>query len=481
MTKEKKKKIQLSSFSILFIIIIVLGLVTKLLNGQPFTPQEVDGTMVDKVIGANISDIVMAPFNGFKDAIEISVFILVLGGFLNLVTQTGALESGIQNVVKKFKGNELMIIAILMFLFSIGGSTYGMAEETIPFYGLLGITMVAAGFDTVVSFGTVLLGSGSGVIGSTVNPFSTGVAMDALRGVGIKPNALIIMAVGAIIWLTTTMFSIYVMMSYAKKVQADKGSTILSLQERQDMDEQYSKDGSKELEFTKTHKVVLSLFALTFVVMIISLIPWGEFGVKVFDGWTSFLTGNSFGDWYFGDLAMWFFIMGIIISIINRFPEKEIIDNFVAGAADMLSVVLIIVVARGASVLMSVTHLDLLILDKAAGFLGTLSPILFVIGAYILYLLLSFLIPSTSGLAYVSIPIMGALAKKVGLSPDVMVILFASGCGLINLITPTSGVVMGGLEISKINYSTWIKFMAKPIIVIAIMNLAVLIISMLLV
>ncbi|EIW2105311.1 YfcC family protein [Enterococcus faecalis] len=481
MAKEKKKKIELSSFSILFIIIIVLGLVTKLLNGQPFTPQEIDGAMVDKVIGAKISDIVMSPFNGFNDAIEISIFILVLGGFLNLVTQTGALESGIQHVVKKLKGNELMIIAILMFLFSIGGSTYGMAEETIPFYSILGVTMVAAGFDTIVSFGTVLLGSGAGVIGSTVNPFSTGVAMDALRGIDIKPNALIIMGVGAIIWLSTTIFCIYIMMSYAKKVQADKGSTILSLQEREDMDEHFSKDGSQELEFTKKHKVVLSFFALTFVVMIVSLIPWGEFGITVFEGWTSFLTGNSFGDWYFGDLAMWFFIMGLIIAIVNRFPEKEIIDNFVAGAADMLSVVLIIVVARGASVLMSVTHLDLFILDKAAGFLGTLSPILFVIGAYILYLFLSFLIPSTSGLAYVSIPIMGALAQKVGLSPDVMVIIFASGCGLINLITPTSGVVMGGLEVSKINYSTWLKFMAKPIIVIAIMNLVVLIASMLIV
>lgn len=480
MAKEKKKRKELTSFSILFIIIIVLGLITKLLNGQTFAPQELkDGTMADHVIGANISDIFMSPFNGFKEAIEICVFILVLGGFLNIVTKTGALESGIQNVVKKLKGNEIIIIVILMLLFSIGGSTYGMAEETIPFYALLGATMVASGFDSIVTVATILLGSGSGVIGSTVNPFATGTAMDALKGVGIEPQVGTIMIVGLLLWASSTTFSIFVVTRYAKKVKADKGSTILSLQEQEDMAEHFGKQSAEDLEFTKKHKRILTIFGITFLVMIVSLIPWGEFGVKIFEGWTSFLTGNNFGEWYFGDLAMWFFIMGVIIALINKVPEKEIVNQFVAGCADMLSVVLIIVVARGASVLMQITHLDLFILDRAADVLKGLSPVLFVIGAFVLYLFLTFLIPSTSGLAYVSIPIMGALAKEVGLSPDVMVMIFVSGCGLINLITPTSGVVMGGLEISKVNYSTWIKFIMKPLIILGVINLVILVISML--
>lgn len=479
MAKEKKKRKELSSFSILFIILIVLGVITKLLNGQTFAPQDIDGQMVDHVVGAHLFDVVMAPFNGFRDAIEISFFILVLGGFLNLVTQTGALEAGIQHLVKKLKGNELIIIPIIMFLFSIGGSTYGMAEETIPFYSLLTATLVASGFDTIVAVGTVLLGSGAGVIGSTVNPFSTGVAMDALRSVGIQPNTGIILLMGLLIWASTTAYAIYVVMSYAKKVKKDKGSTILSLQEQEDMEKNFSLDTSETLEFTKKHKLILTLFALCFVVMITSLIPWGDFGISVFEGWTSFLTGNSFGDWYFGDLAMWFFIVGIIVAIVNRFAENVIVDTFIDGCKDMLSVVLIIVVARGASVLMNITHLDLFILDRAAGVLQGLSPVLFVIGAYILYLGLSFLIPSTSGLAYVSIPVMGALAKNIGLSPDVMVMIFASACGVVNLITPTSGVVMGGLAISKVNYSTWTKFMAKPMIVFMVLNLIVLVGSML--
>ncbi|EOL50015.1 C4-dicarboxylate transporter [Enterococcus phoeniculicola ATCC BAA-412] len=483
MKKEKKEKKSLSSFSILFLILFALTAVSWLLSGQTFTPTiPAGGTEeVSKVVGAKLSDFVMSPFNGFGDAIDICVFILVLGGFLNIVTKTGTLEAGIQHIVKKLKGNELIIIPILMILFSIGGSTYGMAEETIPFYALLTAAMVASGFDTIVAVGTVMLGAGSGVIGSTVNPFSTGVAMDALRGIDIKPNTGIVLLVGAVIWITTTAFCIICVMRYAKKVKADKGSTILSLQEQKVMNEQFSKDEGEELVFTKKHKVILYLFALCFLVMIVSLIPWGSFNITIFNGWTSFLTGQSFGDWYFGDLAMWFFIMSLVIGIVYGFSEKEIITNFIDGSKDILSVVLIIVVARGASVLMATTHLDLFILDKAANSLQGFSPVFFVIGSYLLYLFLSFLIPSTSGLAYISIPVMGGLAHSIGLSPDVMIIIFSSGCGLINLITPTSGVVMGGLEISHVNYSTWIKFMAKPIVIIGVMNLVVLIVSMLLV
>lgn len=481
MKKKQKEKKSLTSFSILFLIIIALTVASWLLAGQPFAPSLPAGQeeMVSQVVGAKFSDFFMAPFNGFRDAIEICVFILCLGGFLNIVTRTGALEAGIQHLVKKLKGNELILIPILMILFSIGGSTYGMAEETIPFYSLLAITMVASGFDTIVAAGTVMLGAGAGVIGSTVNPFATGVAMDALRSIDIAPNNGTILVVGAMLWLVTTAYCIFVVMSYAKKVKADKGSTILSLQEQKEMEEHFVKDTNETLVFTQKHRLILTIFVLSFVIMVVSLIPWGDFDIHVFDGWTAFLTGNSFGEWYFGDLAMWFFYISIIIALIQGFSEKEIVTNFIDGVKDILSVVLIIVVARGASYIMQTTYLDLFILDRASHLLEGLSPVLFVIGAYILYLLLSFLIPSTSGLAYVSIPIMGALAQSIGLNPNVMVMIFTAGCGLVNLITPTSGVVMGGLELARVNYSTWTRFMRKPLLVIGVSNLLILIFSML--
>ncbi|MGK9349406.1 YfcC family protein, partial [Melissococcus plutonius] len=369
----------------------------------------------------------------------------------------------------------------LMFLFSIGGSTYGMSEETIPFYSLLAVTMVASGFDTIVSAATVMLGAGAGVIGSTINPFATGVAMDALKSVHIKPDTSIILMIGVVLWLVTTGYCIFYVMKYARKVKADKGSTILSLQEQEDMDTSFSQPETKEIAFTNKRKLILTIFAFAFAIMVIALIPWESFDVTIFKGWTAFLTGQSFGNWYFGDLAMWFFLISLIISIIYGLTENEIVETFIAGSKDILSVVLIIVVARGASIIMQTTHLDLFILDRSANILQGFSPILFVIGAYILYLFLSILIPSTSGLAYVSIPVMGALANHIGLNASVMIMIFTAGCGLINLITPTSGVVMGGLQMSKIDYSTWTKFMIKPLVIIGISNLIILIISILLV
>ena len=176
-TKQKKS---LSAYSIIIILLVILALITLVL---PKLPADIVGDMIEEnislatgVVPASVATVFMAPFNGFKDAIDVCVFVLLLGGFLGIVTKTGALDAGIAALVRKLKGNELILIPILMTLFSIGGSTYGMAEETIAFYILICSTMVAAGFDTMVGASTILLGAGVGVLGSTINPFATGVA-----------------------------------------------------------------------------------------------------------------------------------------------------------------------------------------------------------------------------------------------------------------------------------------------------------------
>ncbi len=179
-----------------------------------------------------------------------------------------------------------------MAIFSIGGTTYGMCEETVPFYLLLAATMVAAGFDSLTGAAVVLLGAGVGVMGSTVNPFAVGVAVDALTGIGVAVNQGIIIALGLIIWLTSLIIAIIFVMRYAKKVKADKGSTFLSLQEQQDMmetwgmnestEEAATDDTAQEPKMTGRQKWSLVVFALTFVVMIVAFIPWEDLGVNVF-------------------------------------------------------------------------------------------------------------------------------------------------------------------------------------------------------
>lgn len=473
-TKQKKS---LSAYSIIFILLVILALITRVLPKL----DGVTGEMIDSniklatgVVGANLATVFMAPFNGFKDAIDVCVFVLLLGGFLGIVTKTGALDAGIAALVRKLKGNELILIPILMTLFSIGGSTYGMAEETIAFYILICSTMVAAGFDTMVGAATILLGAGVGVLGSTINPFATGVAMDAVNKAGVQVSSGKVILIGVILWVTSLIVAVMYVMNYAKKVKEDKGSIFLSLREQQDMKESFGHVDFNNVEFNTKQKVTLTVFVITFVIMIISLIAWKEYGITIFQGWSSHLTGVPLGEWYFGELAMWFTFSGIIIAAINGFSEKETIDAFLAGCADILSVVLIIALSRGVSVLMTTTYLDKYILNLASQGLQGLQAFVFAPVSYLLYMVLSFLIPSTSGLATVSLPILGPLSNNLGYSPEVMIMIFSGACGLINLITPTSGVVMGGLATAKVEYNTFFKWVFKLLIIIFILNIIIL-------
>ena len=471
-----KKKTRISAFTIILCIIIALGIISHLLPSAEFVDGEIVGG--SGVVAATVADILMAPILGFENAVNVSIFILVLGGLLAIVSKTGALETGIQVLVKKLKGRELLLIPILMFIFSVGGTTYGMLEETVGFYALLAFTMVAAGMDTVVASATVLLGAGSGVLGSTVNPFATGAAIAALPE-GVEVNQGIIIFIGVILWLVSYLISVFFVMSYAQKVKDDKGSTILSLQEQKAMEKTYvEKDGKKEEpKLTGKQKVTLVLFLLTFLIMIVGFIPWADLGVEAFSNegnWTSFLTGNAFGSWYFYDAATLFFIMAIIIGIINGLKEKEIVETFISGASDILSVVLIIAVARGASVLMQTTHLDNYIIVNAANALENFPEFIFTPLNFILHVFLSVLVPSSSGLASLSTPIMGGLSDALHYSNEVTVMTMVAANGLVNLITPTCGAIMGGLALAKVEYSTWVKWAGKIVIIIGLASMIVL-------
>lgn len=498
--KEKKeKKGTLSAFSILLIILVVLAVITMIMAASGVTG----------IQGATIADITTAPILGFAEALPVCLFVLVLGGFLGVVAETGALDHGIASLVKKLHGKEFLLIPILMFIFSIGGTTYGMWEETVPFCLLLAAAMVAAGYDSLTGVAIVLVGAGCGVIGSTVNPFAVGASIDAISSTGIEVNQGLVIGLGVVLWVLALAIGIIYVMRYAKKVKSNPTASYMSQTEWNLMESDFgahprsgvNAKGAVDMEAVNedgtlvgaggasTHvpgevyegpeerldgkqKATLVVFGITFLVMIIGFIPWKDFGVDIW-AWSAFLTGEPLGNWYFNEASTWFLLMTIIIGFVAWLGEGKFVKAFLNGAADMISVVLIIAVARSVTVLMGETGLDQWLLAQAAGLMSGLASFVFAPIATLLFMGLSILIPSSSGLATVSMPIMLPLADQLGCSVEATIMAFVCASGVINMITPTSGALVGGLALAKLDYSTWIKFFLKLFIILAVMCLVV--------
>ena len=403
------------------------------------------------------------------------------------------------------KGRELLLIPIIMSIFALLGSTYGFCEETVPFYALLSLTMVAAGFDTMVAAATVLLGAGVGCLGATVNPFANGVAIDMMQSSGIAVNTGNTIILGLILLVVSYTIAVFFIVRYARKVKANKGSTILSLQEQKAMEESFGSGAKKGMAaddsgemldpnapMTRVQKITLALFGFAFLVMIVGFIPWQSFGVEIFTlggvydagaeawvtlPWSAWITGAPLGEWYFKDASVWFLLMSIIIGVVARMSESNLVNTWIDGAADMVGVALVVGLARAIAILMESTHLDVVILDNVSHVLAGSSAIIFAPVAYFIFLGLSFIITSSSALATISMPLMGSLATSLSFSPDVVVMLFVAANGLANLFSPTAAF-LPGLMMAKVEYPTWLKWAAIPIVVIALGSIVVLTIAM---
>lgn len=479
---EKKKKRSLNTFLILLAVLLAVSVVTWIANGQTYTGiDEETGEAVEMAVeGATLSDILMAPLNGWHDAGDVIGFVFCLGIFLSILTATGALETGIQVLVRALHGKELVLIWILMFLFSIGGTTYGMGEETVGFYILLAATMVAAGFDPLVGAATVLLGAGTGVLGSTLNPFATGAAVAAA---GVDVNMATIFVVAIILWLGTFILSALFVTAYAKKVKAGKGS-ILTAEQIGECKAAYgtSTEISSDVHLTGRQKGVLIVFALSFVVMILGFIPWGSLNEGIYNalGFTSVITGSQLGDWYFNEAATWFLLMGFVMGFIGLDDKKKFMPCVINGFTDMISVNLVIALARATTVIMTVTGLGSWLVEASITALtasGLPAPV-FGFLDYVLHVGLSFLVPSSSGLASLSAPIVSPIVAGMGWSVETSIMINVAANGFVNLFTPTCGFIMGGLALARVPWDVWVKWSAKLLAIIAVFSAVVLTIGM---
>jgi uncharacterized ion transporter superfamily protein YfcC len=488
-TKSKRKFTFPTAFTILFILLFLIALATWIIPSGSYD-YDADGAPIPGTyhpVPANpqklLQSALKGPINGMYGiedetgnvdvwnygelfgAIDVALFVLIIGGFLGVTMKTGAINAGIAWVVGKLKGKEKWMFPILMTIFAIGGTSYGMAEETLAFYALIITVMLAAGYDGLTAGALILLGAGIGVLGSTVNPFATGIA-SGFAGTTISDGLigrLVLLVVGTII-------GIIFVMRYGERVRKDPTKSLIYDQKAEN-EKQFLASGGEGTDFgqfTGRHKVILGLFFLAFVVMVYGVIPWEDLGLSIPTWW-----------WWFPEMTACFLFFGILIGLVGRLPEKTLVDTFVDGARDMLGVALIIGVARGITVVMNNGLITDTVLYWAEQAVSGLSSVAFIIVTYLLYIPLSFLIPSSSGLATVSMPIMAPLAEFSGVPGYLVVTAFQAGNGLVNLITPTSAVVMGGLAIARVGYGTWLRFVWPVILLLAILSMLVLAVGVL--
>jgi uncharacterized ion transporter superfamily protein YfcC len=391
-------------------------------------------------------------------AIDVALFIIVIGGFLGVTMKTGAIQAGIGRLVRRLHGKERWMIPILMTVFAIGGTTYGMAEESLAFYALVITVMIAAGYDAMTGAAVILLGAGIGTLGSTINPFATGIA-SGFADVSISEgfiSRLIILLLGLVV-------GIIFVRRYADRVKAEPSRSIVYDMKADNEAHFKAADAGDEQSLTGRHKVILTVFGLAFVVMMYGVIPWEDLGVPIPTLW-----------WWFPEMTASFLLFAIIIGLIGRMREGDLTETFVAGARDLLGVALIIGIARGITVIMNNGEITDTVLHWAELALGDVGKVAFSIVMYLLFLPLSFLIPSSSGLATVAMPIMSPLAGFADVSKDLVVTAYQSANGLMNLFIPTSAVVMGGLAIARVPYGRYLRFVWPLLAILAILTIVVL-------
>lgn len=396
-------------------------------------------------------DVIMAPVIGVMDTVDIMVFVLILGGIIGMINKSGAFDAGIAALSKRTKGKEFLLVVFVSALIAVGGTTFGLAEETIALYPILMPIFLASGYDAIVAIAAIYLGSSVGTMFSTVNPFSVVIASNAA---GISFNeGLIFRLISLVLAMVITLVYIY---WYARKIKKDPSKSLV-YEDHERIERRFLKD---------YHPDEVKPFNWRRVVML--LVFLGAFPVMVW--------GVSTGVWWFPEMSALFLTVVFIIAFVSGFSEKESVNTFVEGAADLIGVALIIGIARSINIVMDNGMISDTLLYYTSSIVEGMSGGLFAGVQMILFSFLGFFVPSSSGLAVLSMPIMAPLADTVNISRDIVVSAYNWGQGWMAFITPT-GLILATLEMVDVTYDKWLKFVLPLMGIIGVFAIGMLVLQ----
>lgn len=458
-------------YAIIFALMVIFAVLTWIVPSGSYQRQEVNGrevtvagtyeqsekTYIDEETGDEVDlrqgvfDVLQAPTRGIQEAIEVVAFILIVGGPFQVITKTGAITSGMGRVVRRFKNKDILIIPIAMVLFALGGTSFGMAEETLPFFAIFMPIMMAMGFDSMTAFMVVFVGARTGYIASTINPFNVLIAQGIL---GIQGNPQLWLRM--IAWVVLTAVAITWVVLYARRVKKNPESSITFEDDIAKKVEFAADESALDAEFTGRQKGVLAVFIAGMCLIIWGLVTQG---------------------WYMNEISAVFLAMGLLAGVIAGFSQDVIAQEFVAGIADFAFSAIVVGLARGILVIASDGMIIDTILNALATGLGGIPAVLFTTLLYAVENLLAILVPSSSGLAALTAPIFGPLTELMGLNPEAAVWALSMGSATMSLICPTSAILVAGLGVCKIKLGQWWKTVWKFFLVVSLINIVFVAIS----
>src|SRR5665647_78295 len=384
-------------------------------------------------------DILEAPLNGIMDAIDIILFVLIIGGFMNVFHETGAMVKGLTSLSFKMKGREAWLIISLTFLFSFAGASYGMAEEALVFYPVMVPLFLAAGYDLLVPVAAIFGGTQLGTLSSFANPFATIIASNAA---GVNWSDGLVERI--LMFTISTGITIWYLVRHAQKVKKNPEKSIVYLVDGNIASPYESIKSSDIAEpLSQRTKLLLMLFLLTFLTMI---------------------TGVVWFDWWLTEMSALFLGSSILIAVVTRTGEKKFLQQFIKGSESLLAVAFIIGVARGVTLVLNDGHISDSILYYSAKLVSGMPPSVFIVVLLILFMIFTLFISSSSGMAVLTMPIIGGLAVIVNVPGREIVNTYLFGMGIMGFMTPT-GLILPSLALVNVNIKAWWKFI-YPLLVI---------------